>query len=157
MTTPHHPFTYEAVTVIDAPPRKQVEALIDLWAGEGVDALMEGMEAFTANIETMAVSLDTSASGHVDKGWVCRMASLGKRLKAASNSLYVASRGKLWAMVGGHAGSYEAEGYGAFSFKRPRSCRVTNFKKLEKEYPEAYRAVVSVRNPGPGSAGALYL
>lgn len=91
MTTPRNPFKLKAsqaeephriVTLVEAPPREQVKALIDMWANEGVDALLEGMEAFTANIETMAVRLDTSASEHADKERAYRAASLGKQLEA---------------------------------------------------------------------------
>lgn len=166
MATPHNPFNPKAsqaeephrvVTLVEAPPREQVKALIDMWASEGVDALMEGMKAFTANIETMAVSLDTSASEHADKEQAYQAASLGKQLEAAGKSLYTAGRMKLWELVAHTPGSYKAGVWGQFVFRRPRPFRATNLHKLETEYPEAYRAVVSVRNPKPGAVGALYL
>lgn len=165
MATPHNPFKLKAsqaeephrvVTLVEAPPREQVKALIDMWASEGVDALMEGMKAFTTNIETLAVSLDTSASEHADKERAYQAASLGKQLEAAGKSLYTAGRMKLWELVAHTPGSYKA-GRGQFVFRRPRPFRATNLHKLETEYPEAYRAVVSVRNPKPGAVGALYL
>lgn len=135
-------------------PAVEAQTMLDHWASRGPEVYSAALEAIADSVDETTAGLREAGTDDEMAPAVVTAAKLGKRLRDTGAGLYQASRVSLWEWVGRHVGDHKLEDGQRFKFtSAPRVTRSTDLKKLQAQFPEAYRATVKERPTDPDAPG----
>lgn len=140
-------------------PTAEAVTMLNYWAAQGPEVYAEAVNAVLTGIAATASDLENANPADVDGiDSVLVAARLGKSVEKVGKALYNAGRGLLWVMVDMKNGKHTTPAGDKFTFKAGATVtRRVDYKQLETDYPEAYKAAVTTTRRDPNAPGTLTL
>ena len=143
-------------------PTQVAAAIFHGYAEQGMEPLAEFLAGITSQLDVIAQGLEQEQATPADPtmrdpDFVLWCAAQGKAVEGSAKNLYNRARLLLWEIAGG-VGQFTTPDGLRYEFKRgATSTRSVNYKTLEKDYPDVYDAVVTVKQKSPDTPGTLSL
>lgn len=155
MTNPFHPAPYGAGIPADQDNHPYVLGDVSESHDRTVEKRLESLRGIAQQVVLELEELANTSEVRNDPDLQLQLVAILKEIKKPGVGGQPTVTTCLWNRYG--AGTHLTPGGAKFAFARPSSRRSTNYKLLESDFPDAYNAAVSTKEPAPDAVGSLTL